>query len=154
MVTEQKLLLSRNQALPRHITNTGIIEELTNLIFAGTDTTGNTLTYLFWELAHHPEWQLRLREELNEALDGKDTYDYNTISELPVLDAVVQETLRLRPAAPSGLQRVTPEAGCVIDGTTVPSRVRTKAFASSLPTVYIPIHRELMYFRSLFHVKR
>lgn len=123
MVTEQKLLLSKNQALPRHVTNTGIIEELTNLVFAGTDTTGNTLTYLFWELARHPEWQQRLRNEINAALDGKGEYDYNAIAELPILDAVVQETLRLRPAVPSGLQRVTPETGCVVDGTAVPSKV-------------------------------
>ncbi len=44
--------------------------EVSNMIFAGTDTTSTTLTYLFWELARHTVWQDRLREELRGHLSG------------------------------------------------------------------------------------
>jgi cytochrome P450 len=123
MVNEQKELQKKGEILPFHVTDEGIVQELTNLMFAGTDTTGTTLTYLFWELARHPEWILRLREEVNEALQGQDTFSYHEISELPVLDAVIQEILRVRPAGPGGLPRLTPEEGAVVDGVALPGRV-------------------------------
>jgi cytochrome P450 len=117
--------MENNESIPRHVTEQGIVDELTNLIFAGTDTTGNTLTYLFWDLANHPEWQLRLREELKGAIGNEDNFEYKAVSELPVLDAVVQEILRIRPASPSGLQRLTPERGGLVDGVVLPPHVRT-----------------------------
>lgn len=122
-VNERAALLEKGQSIPRHITDIGIVDELTNLIFAGTDTTSNTLTYLFWELANHPEWQLQIRDELTEALTGEANFDYNAISELPVLEAVIQETFRLRPAVLTGMQRITPEIGGFIDGIAVPPGV-------------------------------
>ncbi|KAK7214266.1 hypothetical protein V2G26_021444 [Clonostachys chloroleuca] len=113
--------------------------ELTNLMFAGTNTTGTTITYLFWELARHSEWILRLREEINEALQGRDTFSYHEISELPILEAVIQEILRVRPADPGGLQRLTPEEGAVVDGVTLPGRVIISCQAMSSqrePTIF------------------
>jgi cytochrome P450 len=34
------------------------------LLFAGHDTTANTLTWYLWELAKHPESQERIRAEI------------------------------------------------------------------------------------------
>jgi cytochrome P450 len=124
MINERSALLEKDQNVPRHVTERGIVDELTNLIFAGTDTTSNTLTYLFWDLANNPEWQLRLRQELRDAVDDTADLEYKTISELPVLEAVVQESLRLRPVSPGSLQRLTPESGGVINGIVVPPQVR------------------------------
>lgn len=123
MVNERTALEKRSQNIPRHVTERGIIDELSNLIFAGTDTTGNTLTYLFYDLARHPEWQLRLHQELKGAIGEQVSPDYGTISRLPVLDAVVQEIFRLRPASPDGLLRVTPKGGGLIDNVYVPAGV-------------------------------
>jgi cytochrome P450 len=133
MVTERLICEEKAETIPRHITEEGIIDELTNLIFAGTDTTGNTLTYLFWELSHHPEWQQKLREELSLALKDYDNdFPYDAVSDLPILEAVVQETLRFRPASPSGLERLAPEGGCVIDGIVVPAHVSASPCPSSI----------------------
>jgi cytochrome P450 len=123
MVNERSALQAKNESIPRHITERGIVDELTNLIFAGTDTTGNTLTYLFWDMANSPEWQTRLREEIKTAIGDHDDFEYKAISELPILDAIVQEILRVRPAVPSSLQRLTPENGGVIDGVFIPPQV-------------------------------
>lgn len=123
MVNERAALQRKDQTIPRHVTDEGIVDELTNLIFAGTDTTGNTLTYLFWELARNPKWQSRLREEVKNARGNGENFQYDDLSELPVLEAVVQEILRLRPAAPASLQRLTPEDGGVIDGVVLPANV-------------------------------
>lgn len=48
-------------------------------------------------LSKHPEAQDRLRQELIEAKRQKDGQDltYNELTELPYLDAICRETLRL-----------------------------------------------------------
>lgn len=135
MVNERNDLLEKKQDLPRHLTEDGIVDELANLIFAGTDTTSNTLTYLFWELSRNPEWQEKLRAELNPICGGgRPCPSYDEVSELPILDAVVQETLRLHPAALSGLPREVPEGGAVIAGVPVPEGVSSNLYARYEPS--------------------
>jgi len=83
------------------------------------------LTYLFWELAKYQDWQLKLREELKKTL-ASGIYaasPYGALAELPVLDAVVNETLRLHPAAPASLQRSTPSGGRQVGGYYIPEGV-------------------------------
>ncbi|KAK5166454.1 uncharacterized protein LTR77_007997 [Saxophila tyrrhenica] len=88
--------------------------EIGNLVFAGTDTTSTTLTYLFWELTRNPEWQQRIRDELR-GLDRNDSSSDGVqllkASDAPVLEAVINEALRLHPAAPASLPRATPPGG-------------------------------------------
>jgi cytochrome P450 len=117
------MLTEKNEPIPFHVSDVGIVEEVTNLLFAGTDTTGNTLAYLFWELSHYPEWLLQMREELAQACGDQTNPAFISVDELPVLEAVVYELWRLWPAAPASLQRVTPEGGVVIDGVVVPGNV-------------------------------
>ncbi|EHK21860.1 uncharacterized protein TRIVIDRAFT_151636, partial [Trichoderma virens Gv29-8] len=116
-----------------------IINEMTNLIFAGTDTTSNTFTYMFYELAKHPEWQKKLQAELGEAA-LEEVPEYKDVVKLPVLDAVIHETLRVHPAAPAGLQRLAPGAGgAVVDGITIPQNgiASCQAYTTQRdPTVY------------------
>ena len=90
----------------------------------GPDTTSTTLTYLFWELARHAEWQTRLRSEVSTGIDWTDGLpSFKDISELPVLDALINEALRLHPAAPSSLPRETPAGGRTLNGVYIPEKV-------------------------------
>lgn len=123
MVNERTALQKENKGIPCHVTERGIVDEMSNLIFDGTDTTGNTLTYLFYEPARHPEWRLRLREEMKGAIGEQVSPEYSAIEKLPILEAVVQEIFRVRPAAPDALMRVTPGGGEVVDGVFVPAGV-------------------------------
>ena len=41
-----------------------IIAEMFTLTLAGHETTSSTLTFLFYELARHPKYQARMREEI------------------------------------------------------------------------------------------
>ena len=54
----------RGDATVAPLDDEAICSELRSLIIGGTDTTSTTLTYMVWELAKHPQWQTRLREEL------------------------------------------------------------------------------------------
>ena len=85
---------------------------------AGIDTTGDALGFLMWELsqprsAHH---QNRLRRELQKAGPGA------AFEQLPFLDAVVMEGLRLFPPIPMSLPRHIPAGpqGKTIDGFYIP----------------------------------
>ena len=55
---------------------------------------------LGFELAKNPEVQAKLQEEIDAAYDAADGayLDYQTIQNLPYLDMVINETLRLHPA--------------------------------------------------------
>nr|APH81389.1 cytochrome P450 CYP3026B1 [Tigriopus kingsejongensis] len=74
------------------------------ILIAGYDTTAMTMTYCAYELARQPNLQDRLLSEIDEALEGleegQDFPDYQVIQELPYLDAVLQETLRLHAPIP------------------------------------------------------
>ncbi|KEF58613.1 uncharacterized protein A1O9_06539 [Exophiala aquamarina CBS 119918] len=139
MVNERTTLQKENKSIPRHVTERGIVDEMLNPVFAGTDTTGNKLTYLFYEMARHPEWKMRLHEELKRVVGDTASPEYNVIEKLPVLEAVVQEIFRLRPAAPDALMRVTPEGGAVVDGVFVPGGITVSCQALSTqrsPTIF------------------
>ena len=66
------------------------------MLFAGVDTTSNALGHTLQVLAEHPDVQSKLREELAAARDYTgQRIPYDQLTELPFLDAVCRETLRL-----------------------------------------------------------
>ena len=85
------------------------------------DTTSTTLTFLFWELSKHQDWQTRLREELRTNVQGSATFQQ--VKDLPILEAVISEALRLHPAAPASLPRETPAGGVELNGYSIPPKV-------------------------------
>lgn len=59
--------------------------------------------------------QERLQKEVDEAQGAHDS-----AHPLPYIEAVINETLRLKPVVPSGQSRVTPPEGLFIDETWIP----------------------------------
>lgn len=118
-----------------------IASEVLDHLAAGFDTSAITLTYLVHELSTHPHIQSRLQQELQtlspqlRASSSPDLPDPKAVDALPVLHAVVWETLRLHPAIPGPQPRYTPPQGCRLgpDGEYfVPSGVRVSASAGIL----------------------
>ena len=64
------------------------------LLFGATDTSGGTTARILQSLAEHPDIQDRLRQEVSQSGSG-DELSYDELMELPLLDAVVRETMRL-----------------------------------------------------------
>lgn len=65
------------------------------LVFAGTDTTSNALARALQLLSHHQTLQDRLRAEIMAASPSSEDIPYDELVNLPYLDAVCRETLRL-----------------------------------------------------------
>jgi len=103
-----------------HIDDMDVRIEAMNVIIAGTDTTGVTLTYLTWAVLQLPHLQAALEVEVAELREG---FRENDLMELPLLNAVIEETLRLYGAAPSSLPRVVPRGGTTFNGHHIPQGV-------------------------------
>ena len=107
---------------------TDVVLEATALIVAGTDTTAVTLTYLVWAVLCRPQLQTALVNEVqNLPPDFKDA----DVEELPLLNAVIEETLRLYGAAPGALPRMVPTGGVEMGGYWMPegTTVTTQSYS-------------------------
>lgn len=78
---------------------------MVEMLAAGSSTTSHTATFTCYELARHPEVQDKLRKELEETFPDKNDIDERKLMDLPYLDAVLKESMRLRPMIPGWLSR-------------------------------------------------
>ncbi|KAJ4295221.1 hypothetical protein N0V90_007232 [Kalmusia sp. IMI 367209] len=116
--------------------------EVLDHLAAGFDTSGITLTYVIHELCRHPQLQARLQRELRAlsppilATSSPNLPDGKAVDALPLLHAVIWETLRLHPAIPGPQPRVSPPQGCRLGSEDktyfVPGGVRVSASAGLL----------------------
>jgi len=97
------LLNATDEYRERQLTESEVEEEIMSITFAGSGTTSNTLAFLIYALAR-PEGQ-RYQDELRKELLANGN-DYFTVKDLPYLNAVIKETLRLFPTIVSTLPRI------------------------------------------------
>ncbi|TFK25118.1 cytochrome P450 [Coprinopsis marcescibilis] len=76
-----------------------VIGQMTTLTFAGMDTTSNALSRILYMLSTNLDVQSKLREEILQAKAEHGELLYDELHQLPYLDAVCRETLRLYPPA-------------------------------------------------------
>jgi cytochrome P450 len=84
-------------------------DQVMTLMFAGHDTSTSTLTFMMHELARHPAVLGRLREEQDRVLGGEAPTADQLEREMPYLDMVLDEVLRLYPPAWIGPRRAVRE---------------------------------------------
>ncbi|KAL4892500.1 cytochrome P450 [Aspergillus ambiguus] len=133
---------------PLHL---AVASELLDHLIAGHETTGITVTYIMWELSRRPALQRELYQELailepslkcSGSRFSSSLPPPSVIDSLPLLDAIVKETLRLHSPAPAPLPRVTPtsSASITLEGYGgIPGGVRVSSSAYSLhriPEIY------------------
>lgn len=137
---------ARSEKSPIHATavlqrDKSIQSELWDHVLAGQETAGLALTYLTWRLSQYPALQAELRAELltlaaaaaapggggggggdtNKALDG-----------LPLLHAIVLETLRLHAPIPGPQPRAVRFPSAEFGPYTIPGGVRIAGMAQTL----------------------
>lgn len=99
------------------LTDTDIITDAGALLLAGSDPTAISLTFLIWCVLNRPDLQKQVEQEvatLNE--------DFNDAAceNLPILNAVIDESLRLYGAAPGCMPRSVPAGGATLGGYYIP----------------------------------
>ncbi|KAK0631189.1 putative sterigmatocystin biosynthesis P450 monooxygenase STCB [Lasiodiplodia hormozganensis] len=114
---------------PFPFTDLDIRVEAGNLIVAGADTTAVSLTYLTYAVLARPELRARLEDEV-AGLRGE--WGDRECEALPLLNAVVNETLRLYGAAPGSLPRAVPPGGATLGGYFLPGGATVSTQAWSL----------------------
>ncbi|KAJ9650162.1 hypothetical protein H2198_010524 [Neophaeococcomyces mojaviensis] len=97
------LIMAEDGYLGRVLTEDEAVEEAMGIAFAGSGTTSTTLVYLLYNLSlpENISHQQKLREELRAA--GETLHQ---LQNLPYLNAVIKETMRLNPTIISTLPRV------------------------------------------------
>jgi len=75
-----------------------VYDQVMTMLIGGTETTGNTMAWVFHLLARHPEVERRLHEELDTVLGGR-LPDYDDLPKLDYTWRVLTETLRMYPPA-------------------------------------------------------
>jgi cytochrome P450 len=99
------LLLSVRDDAGQGFSDKEVRDQVMTLMFAGHDTSTSTLTFMMHELARHPDVIEKLQEEQDRVLGGR-TPDIETLErEMPYLDMVLDEVLRLYPPAWIGPRR-------------------------------------------------
>ncbi|KAK5114229.1 hypothetical protein LTR85_010294 [Meristemomyces frigidus] len=115
--------------------------EMLDHILASHETTGIAVTYILWRLSQDPGLQQSLRNELstlqppilsNQDETHRDLPSPHDIDSLPLLNAIVHETLRLHAPAPSRQPRVVPAGGITIHGYFIPEGTTISSNAYTL----------------------
>jgi cytochrome P450 len=93
------------------------------LVLAGSETSATTLCGMTYFLLQNPHTYQRLVTEIRAAFATPEEITMVSIGQLPFLNAVFQETLRLYPPVPSHSQRVPPKGGAQVCGRWIPENV-------------------------------
>lgn len=112
------LIHAMSQDGEKSITDEELRDEITTLMVTGHESTANTLTWMFYEMAKNPHIQERVYEEMiavfQDGAVSPDKYD-----ELTYTKAVISETMRLYPAAWSMARKNLEDV--TIHGVTIPA---------------------------------
>ncbi|KAH7343128.1 cytochrome P450 [Pyrenochaeta sp. MPI-SDFR-AT-0127] len=93
------------------------------LIVGGSETTATLLSGATYYLLKTPAAYRRLVHEIRSRFDSESEISLMSVGELPYLNAVLEESLRVFPPVPASLPRITPPGGETIMGRYVPGGV-------------------------------
>lgn len=86
---------------------------LQTLVIAGTDTTYVTLTWAISLLMNNKQVLKKAQQELDQVVGINRNVEESDIPNLPYLQAIITETLRLYPSSPNSIPHETIEDTCI-----------------------------------------
>ncbi|KAK1427463.1 hypothetical protein QVD17_16149 [Tagetes erecta] len=109
------VMLSLQESEPEYYTDDVIKGNILTLLQAGTDTSSVTIEWAMALLLNHPIVLERARTELDNHIGHQRLVQETDLANLPYIQCIVNETLRLFPAAPL-LVPHEPSQDCTIGG--------------------------------------
>lgn len=117
-----------------------VASEMLDHLGAGHETSAIALTYLYYEMSRRPDLQERLRQELLTlspqvawpAASALELPTPKSVDGLPLLHAIIMETLRRYAPIPGIEPRISPPGGCTLAGYAIPAKVRVSAMPYTL----------------------
>ncbi|WP_406301168.1 cytochrome P450 [Streptomyces sp. NBC_00885] len=88
------LLLSARDETGAGLTDEEVRDELTTMLFAGSETTASTLAWALHHLAEHPDIEREVLDEIDKAA-GNRPVTFADVPQLPSITRVLDEALRL-----------------------------------------------------------
>ena len=92
-----RLITARDDESGASLSADEVFNEAQNIVFAGYETVAQTLSWVWYLLAKHPQVQQKAREEI-QALFGDSDPEVDGLSTLTYTQGVIQEAMRLYPA--------------------------------------------------------
>ncbi|KAL2510800.1 Cytochrome [Abeliophyllum distichum] len=114
-----QVLLDLQREEPEYYSDQTIRNLLLVLIHGATHTTSVTLEWAFSQLLENPDILRRAQADIDTLLGKERLFDESDVVELPYLRCIVNETLRLHPAAPLLSPHLSSDE-CTIGGFNVP----------------------------------
>ena len=111
-------MLAPQNTASLEFTDDEIAGNVITMLLAGQETTASTMSWIVHCLIEHPEVQARMREEANTVSGAVLVADFNATGKLPYIEAVINETMRVRPIAP--VLFLEPNDDTVMAGVQVP----------------------------------
>ncbi|RZF36584.1 hypothetical protein LSTR_LSTR010695 [Laodelphax striatellus] len=144
---EDQFLLDQLKHVPKdgkqvhdiELTDRMMTSQVFLFIAGGSETTAAVLQFALFELAHKPEVQQKVNREIDDALNGGQSFSYEAVRDMKYLENVLNETLRLHPPG-AILPRFCTE-NYQVPGTDL---VLEKGSQINVPV--IGIHRDAKYF--------
>ncbi|KAK1412899.1 hypothetical protein QVD17_34488 [Tagetes erecta] len=94
-----------------------------DILGAGTDTSAISVEWALAELINHPNIMRKAVEEIDQVVGKNRLVQESDIPDLPYLQAIVKESLRLHPTAPMILRLSTQD--CTVGGYRIPANTTT-----------------------------
>ncbi|XP_037674006.1 cytochrome P450 4F3-like [Choloepus didactylus] len=114
------LLLAKDED-GKLLSDEDIRAEADTFMFRGHDTTASGLSWILYNLAKHPEYQERCRQEVLELLRDRQSeeIEWDDLAHLPFLTMCIKESLRLHPPV-TGISRCCTQDVMLPDGRVIP----------------------------------
>lgn len=103
-----RMLRARHPDTGVPMTDSQIIDNLATFLVAGHETTAKALTWTLYLLSRAPDWQQRVRDEVDSIAGGR-AIGQDDIAKLAITQRVLKESMRLYPPVPA-VTRVNREA--------------------------------------------
>ncbi|GKD64517.1 cytochrome P450 93A3-like protein [Tanacetum coccineum] len=112
--------IEQDKSLEIDLTRENIKALIPNLFAGGTETSASTIEWAMAKLINHPNIMKKATEEIDQVVGKNRSLQESDTQNLPYLQAIVKETLRLHPSVPLIPRQSTKD--CIMGGYHIPAK--------------------------------